>query len=87
MPLRVEDFDVEIPEAVDDDLLSEAGVDNSRPGKCAFRVSIEAFKVEPLFMELYNNVYAVKRSPHDYVEVVRSLENKIQSGAANGLLN
>ena len=78
MPLRVEDFDVEIPEAVDDELLSEAGIDTSRVGKCVFRVGIEAFKVEPLFMELYNNIYAVKRSPHNYVQVVRSLENKIQ---------
>jgi hypothetical protein len=78
MPLRVEDFDVEIPEAVDDDLLSEEGIDTSKVGKCSFRVGIEAFKVEPLFMELYNNVYAVKRSPHNYVQVVRSLENKVQ---------
>ncbi|KAI9830514.1 MAG: hypothetical protein M1819_005472 [Sarea resinae] len=78
MALRAEDFDVELPEAVDDELLSEAGIDTSREGKCAFRVGIEAFKLHPLFMELYSNIYAVKRSPQTYIETVRRLETKLQ---------
>jgi hypothetical protein len=34
MPLRLDDFDVELPEPIDDELLSEKGLDTSKPGKC-----------------------------------------------------
>ncbi|KZF24441.1 hypothetical protein L228DRAFT_245371 [Xylona heveae TC161] len=78
MPLRIEDFDVELPEAVDDDLLSEAGLDTSKPGRCNFAVGVEAFKILPIFIELYSHIYAVRRSPQTYVETVRRLETKLQ---------
>lgn len=78
MALRSEDIDVEIPEAVDDDLLRETGIDTSRPGKCGFLVGIEACKVTAIFLDLFNSTYAVKRSPHTYVETVRRLETRIR---------
>ncbi len=78
MAIGVDDYDVELPEAIDDELLSEKGIDTSRPGKCTFLVGIEVFKIEPIFMDLYNNVYAVKRSPQTYIETVRRLENRIR---------
>ena len=78
MALRPDDFDVELPRVVDDDLLGENGVDASRPGKCGFLVGMEAFKVELIFMDLYNNIYAVKRSPKTYIETVRRLDNRIR---------
>lgn len=78
MALRPDDFDVEIPEALDDDLLSENGLDTSRQGKCGFLVGIEAYKVELIFMDLYSNIYAVKRSPKSYIESVRRLDTRIR---------
>lgn len=78
MALRPDDFDVEIPEALDDDLLNEHGLDTSRPGKCAFLVSIEEFKMQSIFMDMYNIIYAVKRtSPEVYVNTVRQLDHRI----------
>ncbi|KAI9814705.1 MAG: hypothetical protein M1832_005704 [Thelocarpon impressellum] len=78
MPVRVEDFDVELPEPIDDELLTEAGLDTSRPGRCAFRIGIEAFKVLPLFMELNSTLYAARRTPRTYIETVNRLEAKLK---------
>ena len=44
MALRHEDFDVEIPQAVDDELLTAEGIDNPREGKCGFLVGIESIQ-------------------------------------------
>ena len=77
MALREEDFDVELPLAVDDDLLSETGIDKSRPGTCGFLVGLESFKFEPICIDLFNNLYAVKRSPQKYIDTVLRLENRI----------
>ena len=78
MPIRVEDFDIEIPEAYDDDLLTEAGLDSSKQGKCSFLIGLEAFKVGPLFIELYNEVYAARRPHQQYIKSVRRLESKLR---------
>ena len=79
MPIREEDYDVVLPLAVDDDLLQESGLDTTRKGKCGFQVAIEAFKVEPIFMDLYRNIYAAKRSPKDYTQFVANAEKRIKS--------
>lgn len=79
MALREEDYDVELPEAVDDNLLSEEGIDTSKEGECEFLVGMNSFRFEPICIDLYNNIYAVKRSPQTYVETVLRLEHRIQS--------
>lgn len=78
MALREEDYDVEVPQAIDDNLLSEQGLDTSRQGKCEFLVALTSFEFEPICIDLYNNIYAVKRSPQTYVETVLRLESRIQ---------
>ncbi|KAL8785176.1 MAG: hypothetical protein Q9213_003523 [Squamulea squamosa] len=78
MALREEDYDVELPQAVDDDLLSQEGIDTSREGKCDFLVGMNSFRFEPICIDLYNNIYAVKRSPQTYIETVLRLEYRIQ---------
>ena len=78
MALNPRDWDVEIPEMVDDDLLNEDGIDRSKPGKCNFLVGIQNFKIIPIYMDLYNDIYAVRRSPEVYEDNVRSLEGRIQ---------
>ncbi|KAL9593511.1 MAG: hypothetical protein Q9219_007516 [cf. Caloplaca sp. 3 TL-2023] len=78
MALREDDYDVELPQPVDDDLLSEDGIDTTREGKCEFLVGMNSFEFEPICIDLYNNIYAVKRSPQSYIETVLRLENRIQ---------
>lgn len=81
--IRSEDFDVEIPEPIDDELLSEAGVDTSRPGVCRHEIGLQAMRLIPLFMELYNTMYAVRRYPDTYISTVNSLESKIRAWKDN----
>ena len=78
MALHEEDFDVELPEPVDDDLLSEDGVDTSKPGKCDFLVAVESCKIMPAMLDLYRNIYGVKRSPQNYIDNVNRLEKKFR---------
>lgn len=78
MALRHEDFDVEIPQAVDDELLTAEGIENPTEGKCGFLVGIESFKVTTLFTDLYSNIYTVRRSPSTYIDTVRRLEKRIE---------
>ncbi|RDW76123.1 hypothetical protein BP5796_06944 [Coleophoma crateriformis] len=74
MTFRTEDFDVELPEPIDDELLSENGLDESRPGKCGHLVGLAAYRILPLFNELYNTIYAVRRRPDLYESQVLRLE-------------
>jgi hypothetical protein len=78
MAFRFDDFDVELPEPYDDELLSEAGLDTSRPGTCLYQIGIAAFKFEPLYMEMYSTIYAVRRRPEAYVDTVNSLESRLR---------
>jgi hypothetical protein len=78
MVFRYEDFDVEIPEPLDDELLSESGLDTSRPGKCLHEIGLHAMRILPLYMELYNTIYAVRRKSDTYVATINSLESKLR---------
>ena len=78
MPIREEDYDVGIPLAVDDSLLSETGMDTSN-GNCGFLIGIEAFKLIPIFMDMYRTLYAAKRSAKDYTQFVISAEKRIKT--------
>lgn len=78
MAFRLEDLDVEMPEPVDDDLLSENGLDTSIPGKCSHDIGLQAIRILPLYMELYSTIYAVRRKPETYIETVDRLEAKLR---------
>lgn len=77
MALQFDDFDVEIPEVLDDTLLDDGGLNTSKPGRCGFLVGIEIFKCQSIFMDLYNNIYAIRRTPRTYIETVRRLDSRI----------
>ena len=77
MALRSDDMDVEVYEAIDDDLLDETGIDTSRQGKCNFLVGYQVALMVPIMMDLYNTIYSVKRSPQNYINTVRRLEERI----------
>lgn len=75
--LRMEEFDVEIPESLDDDLLTEDGLDASRAGTCLHEIGLQAMRLIPICMDMYSTVYAVRRDPANYIATVTSLESRI----------
>ena len=79
LPIREEDYDVELPLSVDDDLLSDSGLDTSRKGKCSFLIAIEFFKLEPITMDLFRNVYSAKKSPKEYIAFIVAAEKRIKA--------
>lgn len=75
MPIRSEDIDVEYPELVSDDCLTEEGIiESGRPGDCYFLVATASIKLAVLFMDMWNNVYAVRQNPKTYVASIRRVE-------------
>ncbi|OIW23770.1 hypothetical protein CONLIGDRAFT_637011 [Coniochaeta ligniaria NRRL 30616] len=80
MPITLEEFDVELPLAIPDECLTDEGIsDPSQIGQCAFLVGLTSFKVVPLYMEMWSNIYSVRRNPGKYVEVVRALEESMHA--------
>ena len=77
MPLRNEDFDVELPVAVDDDLITEEGIDRSRPGRCKILIGIEVFKAAIIFIDMFSTMYSARRDPSCYRHDVHRFEAKI----------
>ncbi|KAK0719251.1 hypothetical protein B0H67DRAFT_532893 [Lasiosphaeris hirsuta] len=80
MPITLDEFDVDFPVAIPDEFLGEEGVlDPSKIGHCDYLVGIMGFMAVPLYMEMYSNIYGVRRDPKKYVEVVRELEVGMRS--------
>ncbi|EXK32736.1 hypothetical protein FOQG_10973 [Fusarium oxysporum f. sp. raphani 54005] len=78
MPITVEEFDVGFPEPIADELLSDEGVDTSRDIPCPYWPGIMSFKIIPIYMEMYSNIYSVRRDARNYVSIVRALEAQIK---------
>jgi len=77
MPMTLEEFDTDFPLAIPDEYLTEQGVtDPSKIGQCTYLVGLVGFKITPLYMEMYSNLYSVRRDPRRYMEVVASLEEQ-----------
>jgi hypothetical protein len=75
MPITLQEFDVDFPIAIPDEYLGEQGIlDPSKIGHCNYYVGIVAYRSVPLYIEMYSNIYAVRRDPKKYIEVVRELE-------------
>ena len=79
MPIRLEDFDVETPLPIPDEQLLESNIDSSKQGRCTFLVGIEAQKVGHIYLELYNVMYATKRSSKEYMQYVGIAERRIKA--------
>ena len=82
LQLRTKDWDIEMPEAVDDELLSESGIDRTRPGKCSFLVGMVYLPAVEIMTDMYNSIYTAQRSPRTYADTVRSLEKRIDDWVA-----
>lgn len=84
MPITLEEFDVELPLAISDEYITNEGIsDPSQIGHCPFLVGLTSFKIVPLYMEMFSNIYSVRRNPETYVAVVRSLEAGMQALQSN----
>ena len=70
MPLRMEDFDIEIPEIVADNLPGEANL--SKWAKCSFRAAIPGMKMVKILMQVYATVYSVRPSNEPYEFTMRT---------------
>ncbi|KAK3725997.1 hypothetical protein LTR37_000145 [Vermiconidia calcicola] len=75
MPLRLEDFDIEMPEHVSDNLPHEAHLSKWR--KCSFRAAIPGMKLLKILMQVYSTVYSVRASTEPYETSVRRLEKEL----------
>ncbi|CAN8101495.1 unnamed protein product [Discula destructiva] len=75
MPIRFEDIDVEYPEIVSDDCLTANGIiDSGRPVDCYWLVGSEGFKLSVMYMNMWNEIYAMRHTPKSYIAAVRRLE-------------
>ncbi|KAM7202240.1 transcriptional activator protein acu-15 [Rhypophila sp. PSN 637] len=80
MPITLDEFDVEFPIAIPDECLGEEGVvDSSKVGHCNYQIGLMGFRTVPLYIEMYRNIYGVRRDPTKYVDVVRELEEGVQA--------
>lgn len=75
MPLRLEDFDIEMPEAEPDSLPEELS-GKTKPS-CSFRAGLEGFKLIRIMMQVYSTIYSV-RSTVQYESAVRQFEKELE---------
>lgn len=78
LPISVEDFDVDFPEAIADELLTETGVDKTKTMDCPYEAGIAACKITPTYMEVYSNMYSVRRDSTNYNTVIKALEKQLK---------
>ncbi|KAF2858988.1 hypothetical protein K470DRAFT_259273 [Piedraia hortae CBS 480.64] len=77
MPLRPEDFDIEIPDPVEDALPNERNLTKWR--KCSFRAAIHGFKLLKITMQVYSTIYSIHSSTGSHEVNVRQLEKDLQT--------
>lgn len=77
MPLRLEDFDIEIPELIDDNLPSEANLD--KRAKCSFRAAIPGMQLLKILMQVYAAIYSIRSGKEQNEVSVRELEKELKT--------
>lgn len=77
MPLRLEDLDIEMPDAVNDNLPSETNMTKWK--KCSFRACIPGFKLLKIMMQVYSTVYPIKSTEGQYDVNVRKIEKDLEA--------
>lgn len=80
MPLGSEDFDIELPELLNDNLQPAEG--GWALGKCRFFHAIAFMRLSKLYLEMYRTVYACHPA-QDYDMKVKEFDAKLQSWKKN----
>lgn len=75
MPLRHEDFDIELPEVVPDSVSD--GSDVTEWERCSFHTAIPGFKLVKILMKIYSTIYSVRNTAAAYEGNVRQLEREL----------
>lgn len=75
MPLRWEDFDIEMPDLVADTIPRDGS--STQPTECSFSAAIEGFKICKIVMMIYSTIYSVK-SNGQYEANVRKLDKELE---------
>ncbi len=79
MPIRLEDMDVEFPQLIPDEQLTESGVDTSVPGRCDYEIGVASSRMSTLYLEMFADIYCAKKDPQRYLAIVEGLEKQLQS--------
>lgn len=80
MPIRAEDIDVDYPEAIADEYLTEEGIlEHDDTGDCYWLVASSGFRLSFLFMDMWNNVYSTRQDARRYVESIRRVEQRFRA--------
>lgn len=79
MPITVEEFDVEFPQPIADEFLTKDGVNTTEEHNCPYEIGLAGFKIIPIFIEMYSNLYCVRVDAQNYSHVVSALETQIQT--------
>ncbi|RPB03165.1 hypothetical protein L873DRAFT_1671301 [Choiromyces venosus 120613-1] len=82
MSIRAVDYDVEYPERIDDEYITESGFikRDESVDECSFDVAIEMFKFTTLYIEMLGTLYTPARpSTEKYVSLVQELEAKLDA--------
>lgn len=81
MALRLQDLDIEIPQALPDYLPEEANLSPWR--KCSFQVAPHAMKLLSVMSQVYSTIYSLKGSNEPYSVTVQRLEKEVADVRAN----
>lgn len=81
MPLRPEDFDIEIPEEIPDNLPDESHFDDWR--KCSFRAGKWGFVLLRVQMKVYSSIYSIGSTSASYEASVKQLEAQLKETVAS----
>ena len=82
MPMTVHDFDVPLPDPVNDELLTKEGIrepqteEEKRPLEWA--VALESFKIVPILLETYTNIYGARQDVQRYPEIIQALDQELK---------
>ncbi|TKX23265.1 transcriptional activator-like protein 7 [Elsinoe australis] len=73
--VRLEDFDVELPEVINDNLPDEEDLPEHR--KCSFLPGVNAFKFLVVQLQMYSSLYTIRPVRHSYEDVQKKLSKEI----------
>ncbi|KAI6313523.1 hypothetical protein MCOR23_006634 [Pyricularia oryzae] len=78
MFVTMQDFDVPLPTPIPEECLTADGItDRSRIGECTYWVGLAIYQITPAYMDLYANIYSIRRDPRRHAEVVARIEEQV----------
>ncbi|KAF2723524.1 hypothetical protein K431DRAFT_282968 [Polychaeton citri CBS 116435] len=76
MPLQLEEFDIEIPDAIADSVQTHEGLPDSK--KCSIGPAIKGMALLKIIVKIYSSVYSIHASKYTYEANLKALERELQ---------